>query len=159
VETALSMGLFDGMFAPKPIQQEEEPEPPAPVATKKRRNDAKLNRKWISSMFNNPFHGHGSAENELEDMYEAQQKMLEERQQLFGNWEANRKKYKDFTVDHLRDIRTHEHDPAQLNKKEDDAMYVDENDPGFSFPSFPGKKSKFQPWDTERKDSSYPTRS
>ena len=124
--TTLQMGFLDNMF-----QSPKKAEAPAPVAEKKKKS--KKNDAWIHSMFKEPIHGHGSAENDLEEMYQAQQRMLAERRQMFGR-EGMRAKYKDYKADHLRDIPLHKHDPASLNKKEDDAMYVDENDSGFSFP-------------------------
>ena len=128
---ALQMGLLDDMFQ-SPTKAE------APVAQKKKKS--KKSDDWIYNFFKAPMHGHGSAENDLEDMYQAQQEMLEERRQLFGR-DGMRAKYKDHTVGHLDEIPLHEHDPALLNQKEDDAMYVDENDNGFSFPW----SSKFKP--------------
>lgn len=151
VTSTLKMGFLDNMFPNKNKQDEEAA--PAPVAQKsqKRSKTAASNSRWIENMFKSAFHGHGSAEDELDDMYLTQQKMLEERRELFGDSGHGMKdKYRDTKVDHLRDIPTHEHDPAMLNQKEDDAMYFDDNDKntgggGFNFPSWPGSKSKLQP--------------
>ncbi|CAB9523685.1 expressed unknown protein [Seminavis robusta] len=137
VTSSLQMGLFDGMFKPK-AKKEILP------STRKVKSD-----RWIENMFKEPLHGHGTAEKELDDMYAAQQKMLEERRKLFGSASALRAKYSNPAIDHLRDIPTHSHDPAMLNKKEDDAMYVDDDEAGddsagFNFNPFK-KSSKFSP--------------
>jgi hypothetical protein len=131
--TSLQMGLLDGLF-PQPAKK---PAAATSSSTKKKR---KSSDKWIENMFKEPLHGHGSAEKDLEDMYEAQQNLLQERRQLFGKSGAMRNKYQDPNVDHLRDIQVHRHDPAMLNKKEDDAMYFGDDDvQGFSFNPFKGK--------------------
>jgi hypothetical protein len=84
-------------------------------------------------MIAEPLHGHGSGENDKEEMYEEQQKMLYNRREYYGNKDMLKKKYKQTGVDHLKDIKAISHDPADLNTKEDDAMYVDD-DAGFQFP-------------------------
>ena len=137
--TSLQMGLFDNMFQkPEPVKKVAQP-----TATSEPKKRKKKSDDWISNVFKEAFHGHGSAENELDEMYEAQQKMLQERRKLFGSDGHDRMhaKYQDVGVDHLRDIPLHEHDPATLNQMEDDAMYVDDNDKGFSFPW----SNKFKP--------------
>ena len=77
---------------------------------------------WMSKLLN-PFHMHGSGESKLDDIYQAQQKVLYERREYFGNKKMLHDKYKTHK-DHLRDIKVHPFDPAILNKKEDDAMYT-----------------------------------
>jgi hypothetical protein len=77
---------------------------------------------WISKLLN-PFHMHGSGETKLNDMYQAQQKILYERREYYGNKKMLHDKYRTHK-DHLRDIKVHPFDPAVLNKKEDDAMYT-----------------------------------
>lgn len=124
--TSLQMGFLDNMF-----QSPKKAEEPAPaVAPKKKKSDA-----WIANMFKEPMHGHGTAENELDEIYQAQKQMIQERRRLFGR-EGMKAKYKNHKISHLDEITLHQHDPAALNKAEDDAMYIDEDDSGFSFPSF-----------------------
>lgn len=77
---------------------------------------------WINKLLS-PFHMHGSGETKLDDMYQAQQKILYERREYYGNKKMLHDKYRDHK-DHLRDIKVHPFDPAVLNKKEDDAMYT-----------------------------------
>jgi len=83
---------------------------------------------FLQDFFSHPFHAQGSShdESELDAMYEAQQQVLYERREYFGNKDKLRQKYSRH-VDHLKDIPLHQHDPKRLNEKEDDAMYVDEN--------------------------------
>jgi hypothetical protein len=134
--TSLQMGLLDGLF-PLPAKK---PAAATSSSSTEKETKKKSSDKWIENMFKAPLHGHGSAEKDLEDMYAAQQNLLKERRQLFGESGAMRNKYQDPKVDHLRDIQVHRHDPAMLNKKEDDAMYFGDNDvQGFSFNPFKGK--------------------
>lgn len=96
---------------------------------------------WLDKLLNHPLHGHGSGETTLEDMYEAQQQVLYERREYFGQKEMLRRKYSDYETDHLRDIRTLDVDtPAMKNQKEDDAMWIDDS---FRMPW--EKENKFQP--------------
>lgn len=143
----LQMGMLDDLFKPKPVQAKKTAKQEAYEAqaatTKKRRFKKEGAALWLDKFFSHPVHGHGSDEHSLDDMYVAQQKVLQERQKLFGDGHsAMKNKYSKPGVDHLRDIQTHEHDPAMLNRQEDEAMYIDDNDTGFSFP-FGG--SKFSP--------------
>lgn len=136
----LQMGMLDDMFGKPSKKQVEDVQP---VAQKTRRFKKTGTALWLDKFFSHPMHGHGTDEHSLDDMYDAQQQVLQERRKLFGNGhDAMQKKYSNPSVDHLRDIPTHEHNPAMLNKAEDDAMYIDEGDTGFSFPSF---GAKFRP--------------
>lgn len=139
-KTAIQMGLLDNMF--KPIHghgtgeghydemfQEEQ----AVLKDRKRRHLNKKDLKakyrkesWIETMLHT-FHGHGSAENELDEMYKTQQQVLYERREYGTNKASLRSKYKDNKKDHHDEIKTIKFDPAALNKAEDDAMYIDEN--------------------------------
>lgn len=125
--TSLQMGLLDGMFS-KPVKKEGIRKYPAAqpaAATKTTRYKKTGTSLWLDTFFSHPVHGHGTDEHSLEDMYDAQQEVLEERRHLFGNGHnVMKNKYSKPDVDHLQDIRTHEHDPAMLNQKEDDAMYM-----------------------------------
>lgn len=125
--TTLQMGFLDNMFQ----GAKKDEEAPAPVAQTKKKS--KKSDAWIGSMFKEPMHGHGSAEDKLDEMYQDQKKMIAERRALFGR-DGMRNKYKDTSSHHIDDIPLHQHDPAKLNQREDDAMYVDDNESGFSFP-------------------------
>lgn len=144
--SSLQMSFLDDLFKPKPVQAKmtaKQEAFEAQASTKRRRFKKQGAALWLDKFFSHPVHGHGTDEHSLDDMYQAQQQVLEERQKLFGDGHSSMKnKYSKPGVDHLRDIRTHEHDPAMLNRQEDDAMYVDEDNNGFSFP-FGG--SKFSP--------------
>ena len=144
----LQMGLLDDLFKPKPVPAKKTAKQEAyeaQASTKRRRFKKEGAALWLDKFFSHPVHGHGSDEHSLDDMYEAQQQVLQERQKLFGDGHSVMKnKYSTPGVDHLRDIQTHEHDPAMLNRLEDEAMYIDENDTGFSFP-FGGGSNKFTP--------------
>lgn len=120
-DTALRMGLLDNLFQPK---KKTDP----PVATQKK----KSNNKWIEHFFGAAMHGHGSEEGHLDELYEAQQQLLHDRQQTYGS--DGHKMMRDKYHHDLKDIPTIDHDPAVLNEKEDDAMYFDETGPAFSFP-------------------------
>lgn len=88
---------------------------------------------WIDNILSHPFHTHGSGEKDYDAMYAAQQQVLYERREYYGNKDMLRKKYH-ASKDHLKDIPVHQFDPAALNKKEDDAMYVEEKgNGGFAF--------------------------
>lgn len=142
---ALQMGMFDDLFKPAKnlVVKEEEASQFSVHAAKKRGSNKTGTAEWLGNFFSHPIHGHGSDELSLEDMYETQQNVLAERRKLFGDGHtAMKNKYRNPSVDHLRDIATHDYDPATLNQKEDEAMYVDENDTGFSFP---WNKNKFSP--------------
>lgn len=102
-----------------------------PAASKKQQkqkdrttNKAKSKKNWIEKMMNEPLHGGGNGEKELDELYATQQKIHRERQNFKPK--AMRKKYKVFGKDHLRDIKTIDHDPASLNKQEDNAMWIND---------------------------------
>ena len=142
--TSLHMGFLDDLLK----QPQSTKKTPAATSSNTKskdnnnnKNKTKKNDSWINNMFKEPLHGHGSAEKNLDDMYDAQQKLLEARRQHYGNTGSMRTKYQDPTVSHLRDIPVHRSDPAMQNKKEDDAMYFgdDNSGPGFSFNPFKGK--------------------
>mmetsp|Transcript_7888 Transcript_7888/g.19023 ORF Transcript_7888/g.19023 Transcript_7888/m.19023 type:complete len:199 (-) Transcript_7888:160-756(-) len=84
--------------------------------------------KWISDIFNNfePVHGHGSGHAELKEIQKNQKEVLVERKSHVEK-EFLKKKYRNHEVDHHGEIPMIAFDPADLNKKEDDAMFVDEN--------------------------------
>jgi hypothetical protein len=88
---------------------------------------------WLETMISRPFHAHGSGETKFDDMYKAQQQVLYERREYYGNKDMLRKKYSHLDQDHLRDISSIKDDPKLKNQREDDAMYIDEK--GFEFPS------------------------
>jgi hypothetical protein len=123
--SALDMGMFDNMFSKKKAA--------APTAVPQAKNSSRKKKNWVDNMFTEPIHGHGSDEDKIKEMYEEQQAMLHNRQSLFGS-DQMKKKYKGTKKDHLSEIETIDFDPKNLNKKEDDAMYVDENTPTFDFP-------------------------
>jgi hypothetical protein len=52
-----------------------------------------------------------------------------------------KKKYHSFQVDHHNEIKTIKDDPKMLNKKEDDAMWVENDQPRFQL-KFPFGKLK-----------------
>jgi len=93
---------------------------------------------FLQEFFSHPFHAQGSRhdESQLDEMYAAQQQVLYERREYLGNKDQLRRKYSHVNEDHLKDIPTHPHDPARLNKKEDEAMYVDDQAPVFEIPFF-----------------------
>jgi hypothetical protein len=105
-------------------------------------------KNWMDQLFQ-PFHAHGSAmddstggEDRFNDMMRAQQQILYERREYYGNKDQLKKKYQK-NQKHLQDIPVHKYDPKVLNQKEDDDMWIDEK--GFEFPSFfrkPDKKLK-----------------
>ena len=112
------------------FQQPSVPRHPTHLSVKQAKK--KASSSWLDSFLDfKPFHGHGSGEHQEQAMYAEQQSVLKERRKM-----ELKKKYKNPQVDHLKDIPVHQHDPAMLNKMEDDAMYVDENDKGFQFPFF-----------------------
>lgn len=101
--------------------------------TKKKSDD------WIKNMFS-PVHGGGSAkENDLDDIYADQQRILAERRKHFDS-KTLHNKYKTVGQDHLRDIKTIAHDPKMLNQKEDDAMYIDQDHDKKTSSMFPWNK-------------------
>ena len=79
----------------------------------------------LEDFFSHPFHGHGSShrQSDLNAMFRAQQQVLYERREYSGNKDMLHRKYHRAGENHLKDIALHKHDPALLNKKEDDAMY------------------------------------
>lgn len=108
--TALSMGWFNNANKAKSQKSADNK-----VTTKKKKNED-----WIKNMFTTPVHGGGSANDEdLDDMYSAQQDMLAERRKHFDH-KTLKSKYEKVGKDHLRDIPTIAHDPKMLNQKEDD---------------------------------------
>eukprot|EP00980_Cylindrotheca_fusiformis_P013853 scaffold3596_cov126-Cylindrotheca_fusiformis.AAC.11 len=80
---------------------------------------------FITDFFNNfePLHGKGSGEKELEEMKKTQDQILSERRTL----DSLKDKYRNTELDHHGEIPMIAFDPKDLNQKEDDAMYVDEN--------------------------------
>jgi hypothetical protein len=146
--TELRMGLFDQLFKPvhghgsgeknldEIFKEEQEllKERKAHYSKTQLKNKyaPKSSSNWLDQLFSQPLHGHGSGEHDMEKMYQDQQKILYERREYI-NKDALKKKYKKTGVDHLNEIKTIADDPADLNKKEDDAMYIDETG-GFQFP-------------------------
>jgi hypothetical protein len=105
------------------------------------------NKNWFDNVLSHPFHMHGSAagEKDHDEMFKVQQQVLYERREYYGNKDMLRKKYHNNSpsrINHLNDIPVHKFDPRVLNKKEDDAMYVDDSAKGFQFPFF---KTKVNP--------------
>ena len=94
-------------------------------------------KNWLDDFLSKPFQTHGSGEKEHDKMYETQQRVLRERRQHFSKKDL-RKKYHD-SPNHLGDIALHGEDPAIKNKREDEAMYVDE-DSGIKLPFFKTKR-------------------
>lgn len=96
---------------------------------KKKYKKREGNKSFLEDFFSHPFHGHGSGEDEseLDSMYAAQQQVLYERREYYGNKDKLRKKYSRVGEDHIKDIPLHQHDPKVLNQKEDEAMYVDDD--------------------------------
>lgn len=107
----------------------------AMYVAKKTKGKAKLG--WIESAFNNfqPIHGHGSGEKDLDAIFEDEKHLLNDRKYHFANPNNLRTKYQDFKKDHHNEIPTIAENPADLNKHEDDAMYVDD-DYNINVPSF-----------------------
>lgn len=120
---------FDNFF--KLIQEEKEtPQPESNKDVKESFSKKDQERDaWIGSFFNNfnPIHGHGSGESDLEEIKRTQKEILQDRKKHFGEKDALKKKYENPNLDHHDEITVHEHDPALLNQKEDDAMYFDED--------------------------------
>lgn len=96
----------------------------------------KGNASFLDDFFSHPFHAQGSSHSnsELEGMYEVQKQVLEARKKDGISRDKLKRKYSRINEDHLKDIPLHKHDPALLNQKEDDAMYVDEDGPTFEIP-------------------------
>ncbi|KAL3927362.1 MAG: hypothetical protein SGBAC_013115 [Bacillariaceae sp.] len=84
--------------------------------------------KFVSDFFNNfePLHGLGSGHSELKEMQKNQEEVLVKRKPHVKK-DVLKKKYQNPEVDHHGEIPMIAFDPADLNKKEDDAMFVDEN--------------------------------
>lgn len=123
VSTSLAMGWFDTAGGSK-------------QKGKKKSDD------WIKNMFLKPVHGGGSAkEKDLDDIYAAQQQILANRRKHMDQ-NTLRSKYKAYGKDHLREIHTIAHDPKALNKREDDAMYIDKDH---------DKKTSFFSWNKKLK--------
>lgn len=145
--TQLQMGLLDKLFKPihghgsgeKELDEIFKGEQDLLRERKTHYKKSQLKKKyapkknWIEQMISEPIHGHGSGENEMDKMYKEQQKILYKRREYYGNKNMLKKKYKNTGVDHLSEIKTINANPADLNKREDDAMYVGE-DTGFQFP-------------------------
>jgi len=102
---------------------------------------------WIESMFQEPIHGAGSADDgELDDMWEAQQELLYKRREYGKNKDQLKKKYWHKKPEVQEKERhqynaawEHSHlkgDPKMLNQKEDNAMYVDEESSKSPFTAF-----------------------
>ena len=125
------MSVFDNMFK-KPSSSVKSP----------KRKTTKKSDSWIEEMISKPVHGHGSGEGNLKDMYEAQQQILHDRRTHALTKQALKKKYQNSRKDYLSEIKTIDQDPADLNKKEDDAMWVDESS-SFKFPW--DSKNKLKP--------------
>lgn len=82
------------------------------------KNKNNQNKSWLDDILSHPFHGRGSGQDKMDKMYQAQQQVLYERREYYGNKAQLRKKYSQH-VDHLKDIPVHPDDPAMLNQKED----------------------------------------
>lgn len=89
-------------------------------------------KNWLENMLH-PYHGHGSGEDVLDEIYANQQKILYERREYYGNKDMLKKKYRNPEADHHGEIKTIAHDPKKLNEQEDAAMYVDDS-ASFHFP-------------------------
>ena len=122
----LSMSVFDNMFQKKPSSAKK---------TKKK------SQNWIEEMISKPVHGHGTGEDDLKEMYDAQQQVLHDRHVLYGSKKQLQNKYQNADHDYLSEIKTIDDNPADLNKKEDDAMWVDES---LNF-QFPWQKKNLKP--------------
>jgi hypothetical protein len=98
-------------------------------AAMKTKYNKTVQKGFLEDFFSHPFHAQGSShkESDLDAMFAAQQQVLYERREYFGNKQMLRKKYSHMKNDHLKDIPVHKHDPKLLNQKEDDAMYIDES--------------------------------
>lgn len=143
--TAIQMGFFDDLFRPvhghgtgekklgKIFKEEKELQKERKSHFQKKQLKEKYSKKgsWVEQMIKNPLHFHGSGEDKLDDMYKEQQKVLYDRREYTGNKDMLKRKYKDTSTDHLNEIKLIDHDPADLNREEDEAMYVSE---GFKFP-------------------------
>lgn len=103
---------------------------------------AKKKEGLVESMLH-PLHGRGTATSaELEDMWSAQQELLYMRREYGKSHDKLKKKYAHKSHDdleaqrHKEDVswekRHHKGNPALMNQKEDDAMYIEE-DKTFSF--------------------------
>lgn len=147
-KTALQMGMLDNMFKPfhghgtgEGHFEEMMAEERAVLKERKKRHlnkkdlKAKYHEKegWVERLLHT-FHGHGSGENDLDDMYKAQQQVLYERREYSGNKKKLRNKYKDYNKEHHSEVTTVAFDPADLNKAEDDAMYIDDHAQPFRMP-------------------------
>lgn len=125
--------IFQGRSAKKEIDlpSEEEIMASSVKTEKKTKQDTskttKHADKWISDFFNNfePIHGFGSAHDDLQQIRKDQKQMLQERKSS-AEKEVLKQKYQDHEIDHHGEIPMIAFDPAELNKKEDDAMYLDE---------------------------------
>ena len=121
--------FLDGMFqSPKPKAVVKEKAKVSTKPAKKTPDAMKKADKWISDVFNNfePIHGLGSGHAELKEIRRDNQDVLAS-SKSHAKKEYLKKKYRNPQVDHHGEIPMIAFDPADLNKKEDDAMYLDEN--------------------------------
>lgn len=136
--TELHAGLFDNLF--QPIHGRESGEKDlGSTKTQLKKKDFSKNKgrdKWIASFFSDfePIHGHGTAEKNLDEIKQAQEQVLHERKKSYGNKNMLKKKYSNPKLDHHGEIPVISQNPADLNKKEDDSMYVAEDN--IHVPSF-----------------------
>lgn len=121
--------FLDGLFSSSP--KNEQVASPAGKTSKKRKKKTSADA-FIADVFNNfePLHGHGSGEKALDEMKKTQAEILAKRKSL----DVLKKKYRDSELDHHGEIPMIAFDPKDLNQKEDDAMYLDEN--SVEVPSF-----------------------
>jgi hypothetical protein len=118
--------FLDRIFSPNQNKQEMDMSSTKAAAPSVKKSKKKADN-WISDVFNNfePLHGHGSGETELEEIQKTQDQLLSQRKSL--NKDTLKQKYRDWALDHHGEIPMIAFDPKDLNKKEDDAMYLDEN--------------------------------
>jgi hypothetical protein len=138
--TELQAGsIFDKMFQPGGGGEKniEVGKPSIKTKAKKGYSSKKKGRdKWIAGVFNNfePIHGHGTAEGELDEIKLTQERVLSERKGQYANKNILKKKYSNPEVDHHGEIPMISKNPADLNLKEDEAMWVEEE--SLHIPSF-----------------------
>jgi hypothetical protein len=126
--------FLDRIFSPNQNKQEMDMSSSTKAAAASVKKSKKKADSWIADVFNNfePLHGHGSGETELEEIQKTQEQLLSQRKSL--NKDTLKQKYRDWALDHHGEIPMIAFDPKDLNKKEDDAMYLDGN--SMDVPSF-----------------------
>jgi hypothetical protein len=126
--------FLDRIFSPNQNDQEMDISSSTKAAAPSIKKNKTKADNWIADVFNNfePLHGHGSGETELEEIQKNQEKLLSQRKSL--NKDTLKQKYRDSALDHHGEIPMIAFDPKDLNKKEDDAMYLDAN--SMDLPSF-----------------------